>query len=272
MLQDYFAIYRPLLPIFDESTLREQYHSFYGGESTSCDAASTVCVLLAIALGSASTEVFDAHLHTAFSLYNDLVARPYLSSVQALILMVLCLFVLGGYVGKLLTSEFRLADLVFLKCRKGWPSRTQYSVCDSDGTINWATSESVHLSPSTGDSLRHEGPRSEEPHLVDMLLLGQVGRCPLYQGESRVQPLTATHYSGNSPLKAAKSLPSATTIATRSCRVYHQSHLQHWDTREPMATFNSTFYLLSSAWPRPSPLFHKPCSTKMCRISGTMNW
>ncbi|KAM0424277.1 hypothetical protein ACHAPT_010422 [Fusarium lateritium] len=89
-VERYFEAYHVLFPILDELSLRQTYTTLYGPGEVRINVAQAACVLLVIALGSGSTEVFDSHLKTVFELYNHLISKPYLPSVQALILMTLC--------------------------------------------------------------------------------------------------------------------------------------------------------------------------------------
>ncbi|KAJ5354254.1 hypothetical protein N7541_006818 [Penicillium brevicompactum] len=89
-LHSFFNIYHVLLPIFDVKQLRLHYEIFYQADRN-LEPADIACVLLAIALGCENPDVADLHFRAAWGLYSDLLAHPYLSSVQAFILMSLYL-------------------------------------------------------------------------------------------------------------------------------------------------------------------------------------
>ncbi|CAH0026359.1 unnamed protein product [Clonostachys rhizophaga] len=89
-VQRYFNTYHHLFPVLDEQALRQTHAALYGPGEVRINVAQVACVFLVIALGASSTEVFNSHLETVFGLYNHLISKPYLPSVQALILMTLC--------------------------------------------------------------------------------------------------------------------------------------------------------------------------------------
>ncbi|KAL3475854.1 fungal-specific transcription factor domain-containing protein [Aspergillus californicus] len=89
-LHHFFNTYHVLLPILDVKPFNDHYERFYQADRT-LEPAVVSCVLLAIALGCEDSEVADLHFRAAWDLYGDLVAHPYLSSVQAFILMSLYL-------------------------------------------------------------------------------------------------------------------------------------------------------------------------------------
>ncbi|PYI02718.1 hypothetical protein BO78DRAFT_422282 [Aspergillus sclerotiicarbonarius CBS 121057] len=94
-VQGFFNSYQVLFPIFDWKVFSASYESFYQTGRT-CDPALACSIFLVIALGSDdNVDVCDSHFQAACSLYGDLVARPYMSSVQSLILMTLHLINTG---------------------------------------------------------------------------------------------------------------------------------------------------------------------------------
>lgn len=76
-----------LLPALDIKAFREDYHKFYETGRTS-EPAIAACIFLVIALGCSDSGVADLHFRAACNLQADLIARPYMSSVQALIFAV----------------------------------------------------------------------------------------------------------------------------------------------------------------------------------------
>lgn len=52
------------------------------------DATAAALILAIVALGSDSRDVFDANLNASYGLLNQLIARPYLATVQSFILLV----------------------------------------------------------------------------------------------------------------------------------------------------------------------------------------
>ncbi|KAJ9139381.1 hypothetical protein NKR23_g7851 [Pleurostoma richardsiae] len=102
-VQRYFDTYNYLFPVLDESNFRHAYNLFYEDAGIAINTGQIACVLLVIALGSNTVEVFDAHLHAAFLLYHNLVASPYLPTVQVFILMTLC-FMNAGKDGQAILS------------------------------------------------------------------------------------------------------------------------------------------------------------------------
>lgn len=79
--------YNQLFPILNFRAFCDAYLQFYDTGKCS-DSAVVSCFFFAISLGSEDEEIGDIHFQAACKLQGDLLARPYISSVQALILMV----------------------------------------------------------------------------------------------------------------------------------------------------------------------------------------
>lgn len=86
----FFTTIHTMLPFLVEHQFREAFNNFYD-KGQSGDVATVACIYLVIALGSRSVAARDdgsIHFNAAWSLYDHVMASPYLPSVQAFILMV----------------------------------------------------------------------------------------------------------------------------------------------------------------------------------------
>lgn len=90
----FLGTYNQLFPILNSRALCDAYLQFYDTGKCS-DSAVVACFFFAIALGSEDEEIGDIHFQAACKLQGDLLARPYISSVQALILMVRYLLIVA---------------------------------------------------------------------------------------------------------------------------------------------------------------------------------
>ena len=88
----YFSVMNDIFPIFTEGQVRLAVQQFYR-QGYLEDAPVACCIYLVVAIGARSTgqtNVSSSHFAAAWALYDALIASPYLSSVQALVLMVQC--------------------------------------------------------------------------------------------------------------------------------------------------------------------------------------
>ncbi|KAL4807430.1 fungal-specific transcription factor domain-containing protein [Aspergillus unguis] len=93
-LHQYFNTYHVLLPILDPRAFCDSYETFYQ-MGRAVEPAVVSGIFLVIALGCEDSEVADMHFRAVLDLVGELVARPYLPSVQAFILMSLYLINAG---------------------------------------------------------------------------------------------------------------------------------------------------------------------------------
>lgn len=79
------------LPFMDEPRFRKAFEDYYGPQSSD-DVVDVCCTYLVIAIGARSCSddsgICTNHFSAAWSMYGEIIALPYLSSVQCLVLMV----------------------------------------------------------------------------------------------------------------------------------------------------------------------------------------
>ncbi|KAL3300029.1 hypothetical protein RB213_008573 [Colletotrichum asianum] len=85
-VKKFFSTTHTLWPILDPDQFSHTYEDFYRKMGTN-DATAAALIFAIIALGSDSRDVFDANLNASYGLLNQLIARPYLATVQSFILL-----------------------------------------------------------------------------------------------------------------------------------------------------------------------------------------
>lgn len=128
-LQKYFATVHCIAPVLDEDTTWRLFEDLYRDGSSS-DVSRMCCLYLAIAIGDSSPDghaTRNVHFTTVWSLYDRLIATPYLPSVQALVLLTLLLMNLhrDGQAYLAIGSAVRMAQSIGLHRRLAAHKRPQ---------------------------------------------------------------------------------------------------------------------------------------------------
>ncbi|KAI6355262.1 hypothetical protein MCOR25_008276 [Pyricularia grisea] len=128
-LQKYFATVHCIAPVLDEDRIWRLFEDLYRDGSSS-DVSRMCCLYLAIAIGDSSPDGHasrNVHFTTVWSLYDRLIATPYLPSVQALVLLTLLLMNLhrDGQAYLAIGSAIRMAQSIGLHRRLAAHKRPQ---------------------------------------------------------------------------------------------------------------------------------------------------